>query len=254
MLVPPFDMRADLALPVPEHGFDRVVPDERVRSQIPVPYDVVRCAGDEAESLVAGADRPFGDPLLGHVHDDSHRRYDFAGGIANRRRAHANEALGSVASPDLDLLATHRLVAQNGPRQRPVERSERSSIRGEPDELTISAQVRRGLERGSEDLSHLGVDRDEAAGGNFSNDEPDGHLLLNGVGERPFRNQTKLQILNAALGNASLNFRYHRGAQHPKQVHVALRPRSRTRVEGAEGTDDLSARCYEWNSGIGPDG
>jgi hypothetical protein len=72
--------------------------------------------------------------------------------------------------------------------------------------------------------------------------------------ERPFGNKAELQILNAPLGNPALDLGYHRRAQHPEQVHIALGPRSRTRVESAESADDLPVGCGERNSGVGPDG
>src|SRR6266576_5121439 len=107
MIVPPLNLGEDPVLLVAEHGLDGIIPHQGVRLEIPVPDGVVGGFGDELEAFIGRSYRALRLALIGYVNDDRDRGNPVAVGVAHRCRAHSDEAVRSVTTPDANLFAAN---------------------------------------------------------------------------------------------------------------------------------------------------
>ena len=160
--MPPFYLRIDLVLLMPEHCLDGVVPHQRVRLDIPVPDDVRRSFRHELESLVRTPHRALGLSLLADVDHYRDRGDDLALVVHDRSGAHSDETVGAIPAPDADLFGSHRFLGDHRSRQRPLQSGVLNAVVVESHPLAIALQIWRRTERAAKDLCHLCVDRDQA--------------------------------------------------------------------------------------------
>src|ERR1700738_1570967 len=109
VIVPPLYLGIDLILLVTEYSLDRVVPNQRVGLYVPVPDHVGRRLRYESQPFVGAFHGSLGLPLIGYVNPDRYGGDNLSIRIDYGRRAHTDEAVGTVSSLNSDLFAAHGL-------------------------------------------------------------------------------------------------------------------------------------------------
>ena len=249
VIVPPLNLGVNPVLLVAENGLDRVVPDERVRPQIPVPDDVIGCFGDELEALVSGAHGTLSFALVRYVDDGGDRRDDPSFRVAHRGRTHTNKAIGAVSTADPDLFGAHRFTGYHGARNGPLDRRVAGTIVLEPLPV-ITLEIGRRFECRAEYFGHLRVHRDEATRWDFRDDDANRHLLLNRVGERALGDQSELRVVCRPFGDSPLNLRCSGEGERRHDIDVSLCPVTWFFIEGAERADNGAAGGAQRNARV----
>ena len=187
VIVPPLYLGIDLVLLVPEYRLDRVVPDERVGLEVPVPDDVGRRFRHESKPLVGASHGALGFLRCSvmQIDHDCDGRYHASICVDNRGGAHSDKSVAAISPLNADLFTTDPFFCHYCPGERPLEGGIRSAIAVKSNPLVIAMEIGRRLERRAKDRGHLRVDRHETPRpGTSCYHHPDRHLLLHCVGER----------------------------------------------------------------------
>src|SRR6266513_245019 len=208
VIVPPLDLGVDLVLFVAEHVLNGIIPDERVRLDVPIPYDVMSRSCDELESLVGCSNCALRLALIRHVDDDPDRRDDRAGLVENWCRAHSDEPVGVVAATNANFFAAHRLLRRDRSRQGPFHCGVRATIVMESDPLAVAIEVRRRIERDEENFRHLRIHRHESTRWHFGDHHANRHLLLDRVSQGSLSDHAELRVAGGAPCNPTVDLRH----------------------------------------------